>query len=135
MSPGWGSGTSSSSELVSSFPFGSLSSYSSMVQPNVPHLCTPWGLQYNQQRSSHPPSLEMTFFRSAKKTTRNKNKRFLCDTVVNTFGGYIKIFYLGKQANERKTKSGRFPWWAQPTWARQASQARPGVLCPPRLPS
>ena len=49
--------------------------------------------------------------------------------------GVYKDFYLGKQVNGRKTESGRFPRWAQPTWACQGAQARPGVLCPPRLPS
>ena len=38
--------------------------------------------------------------------------------VVNRFGEYIKIFYLGKQANGRKTESGRYPRWAQPIGAR-----------------
>ena len=28
------------------------------------------------------------------------------------FGEYIKIFYLGKQANRRKMESGRYPRWA-----------------------
>ena len=44
---------------------------------------------------------------------------------------YIDFFYLGGQAYGRKTESGKCPRWAQHTWARQASLARPGVLCPP----
>ena len=50
-------------------------------------------------------------------------------------GRYIKSFYLGKQANGRKTESWRYPRWAQPTWARLACQAHPGVLCPPGMSS
>ena len=49
---------------------------------------------------------------SVRKQQGKENMRFLCDTVVNRFGDYIKIFYLGKQANRRKMESGRYPRWA-----------------------
>ena len=66
---------------------------------------------------------------------RKEYRRFLRDTEVNRFGGYIKIFYLGKQANGRKTKTGRYPRWAQPTWARLApgKPGAPWCLVPTRV--
>ena len=39
---------------------------------------------------------------SDRKQQGKQNRRFLRDTVINRFGGYIKIVYLGKQENERK---------------------------------
>ena len=56
---------------------------------------------------------------------RKEIRRFFRDMVVNRFGGYIKIFYLAKQARYRKKE------FEQPTWVRLAGV--PWCLVPTRV--
>ena len=47
---------------------------------------------------------------------------------------FTKNFYGPKGTQRALAAAGGYPEGAQPTRARQEAQARPGGLCPPRVP-
>ena len=47
---------------------------------------------------------------------------------------FMEIFYGPEDTQWAKVAPGGAPRGAQPTRARQEAQARPGGLCPPRVP-
>ena len=67
---------------------------------NVPHPHMLLGLRYSQPYSSLPLNLGTTSCsKSAAETTRNKNRGYLRDTVVKTFGSIYNEFLPTKIRN------------------------------------